>query len=138
MSIVPQTLIFANANICVCKYLENGVKSKKTLAEGDECMFDGKKMRRKRLKMDMTAKDLSQLTGISAAHLLKYERGEKKPIMENWDKIARALDCGLPELAKDEDRMRLASAVIYYTPKEKKLLEEYRHWKHSVQQKKLS
>ena len=90
-------------------------------------------MRLYRKEKKLSVEELSTITGISEKHLRKYERGEKKPVMENWDKIARAIGCGLPELAS-RSNMQLVSSRIQYTENEQKLLEEYYEWKYSDQQ----
>ena len=99
-------------------------------------MFDGRKMQKIRHEKHISIKDLSKMTGIPEKRLKKYEQCRAKAIMENWNKIAKALKCSINAMTKDGMLLCLEPDIeISYTKREEELLHEYYQWKknHSTQ-----
>lgn len=55
-------------------------------------MFFGQRLKEARLARGYTRSHLSQLSGIHEQVLMKYEKGQSLPAVENFKKVADALD----------------------------------------------
>ena len=55
-------------------------------------------LRRIRRAKDITQEQLSKLTGIHATQISQFERGRRKPNMDNLQSLAKYLECTLDEL----------------------------------------
>lgn len=60
-----------------------------------------KTIKYKRVILNMTQKDLSDLVGVSQAALSKYELGESTPSVKVLKKLAKALNCTVDELLEN-------------------------------------
>jgi XRE family transcriptional regulator, regulator of sulfur utilization len=70
------------------------------VAERTEAAAIGERVRALREAMDMSLRDLSQRTGVSAPMLSQVERGETSPTLAVATKIAAGLDLSLSQLLR--------------------------------------
>lgn len=63
-------------------------------------MTIGEKINELRKEKNMTMLELSKKSGISAATLSHWKKGDTKPQLVALSKVAAALDCDLSELRK--------------------------------------
>lgn len=61
-------------------------------------MFDGKIMRDKRHKMNLTIKDVADKIGLTTAAVSRYELNQRIPTFETLQKISEILDTSVAEL----------------------------------------
>lgn len=59
-------------------------------------------MMRRRMEKDMSIKDLSAKTGLCAATVSKIERNYQRSSLENFKKIANALDATVADLFSEK------------------------------------
>ena len=67
----------------------------------------GEVIRKFRLEKHFSQEVLSGLAGIGRTHLCAIERGERKPTLETFFKIADALDVSAAELISEIERIRI-------------------------------
>ena len=58
----------------------------------------GQRIKRERLSLGMTQRDLAEEVGVGPPHISKIEAGRESPSDELLRNIAEALDCGFDEL----------------------------------------
>ena len=74
----------------------------------------GEKVRKARLAMNLSQKELSEITGISLRTLTNYESGGRKPkSKESYQKLAAALGLEVSELMDDTDGFVLKAQEQY-------------------------
>jgi|LSQX01.1.fsa_nt_gb transcriptional regulator with XRE-family HTH domain len=63
------------------------------------------RLRRSRIKLDLTLKDVNRLTGISVSFLSEIERGKTNPSIETIQKLANCYKVPIKDLMPDESRV---------------------------------
>ena len=61
-------------------------------------MTFGEKLRNLRKERGLTAKQLSEKSGLTAVSIINYENDHRKPNLVSINKLANALDCDFDEL----------------------------------------
>lgn len=59
-------------------------------------------IKQRRLMALMTQRELAQAANISTLSVIRYESGERTPTLDIASKIAKALNCTVDELLKDQ------------------------------------
>ena len=60
-------------------------------------------LRRLRLALDVTQKELAEMSGVNSVSISYYENGKYIPNSKNALKIAKALGCTLDDLFKENE-----------------------------------
>lgn len=61
-------------------------------------MTFGEKIRNLRKEQGLTAKKLSEKSGLTVVSIINYENGHRKPTLVSVNKLATALNCDFDEL----------------------------------------
>ena len=59
-------------------------------------------IKQRRLMALMTQRELAQAANISTLSVIRYESGERTPTLDIASKIAKALNCTVDELLKEQ------------------------------------
>ena len=59
-------------------------------------------IKQRRLMALMTQRELAQAANISTLSVIRYESGERTPTLDIASKIAKAINCTVDELLKDQ------------------------------------
>jgi len=62
----------------------------------------GAALREKRLNIGMTQSELAQLTGLNRSYISEIESGRESISIDRAEKLAKAVNCSLSDLLKEE------------------------------------
>lgn len=66
----------------------------------------GQRIKRERLKREMTQRDLANMIGVGTPHVSKVEAGRENPSDDLLERVAGVFDCDLDELLLAARRIR--------------------------------
>ena len=78
------------------------VNFKNNMKGGKNMMNIGKTVRSQRLKKQLSQKELAQIVGVNDTMICQIEKGLKIPSLPTAFEIAKALECTLDELCREE------------------------------------